>query len=99
MRVFVTGASGHIGLPVVHDLLSAGHHVFGQARSEASAAEIAAAMTMEAVGSLDDSFDERVALAKPHPGQIATSARLRALTRPWSRSIVDGGLLSTPPPG
>jgi hypothetical protein len=25
--------------------------------------------------------------------------RLRALTRPWSRAIVDGGLLSTPPPG
>lgn len=25
-------------------------------------------------------------------------ARLRALTRPWSRAIVDGGLLSTPPP-
>jgi len=26
-------------------------------------------------------------------------ARLRTLTRPWSRAIVDGGLLSTPPPG
>jgi histidine ammonia-lyase len=44
-------------------------------------AETAAALTMEALGALDDSFDRRVALAKPHPGQIATSARLEELTR------------------
>jgi histidine ammonia-lyase len=45
-----------------------------------AAAEFAAAQTMEALGGLTDSFDERVALAKPHPGQIATSERLRTLT-------------------
>ncbi|XWN30633.1 MAG: aromatic amino acid ammonia-lyase [Devosia sp.] len=44
------------------------------------AAEEASALTMEAVGAVNDAFDERTALAKPHPGQIATSARLRALT-------------------
>lgn len=44
------------------------------------AAEIAAALSLEALGAVDDSFDRRVALAKPHPGQIATSARLEALT-------------------
>lgn len=43
-------------------------------------AEATAALTMEALGSLNDSFDERVALAKAHPGQLATSAALRRLT-------------------
>lgn len=54
MRVFVTGASGHIGLPVVRDLLAAGHKVVGLARSEASAAKIAAAGAAVRRGTLDD---------------------------------------------
>jgi len=54
MRVFVTGASGHIGFPVVRDLLAAGHEVVGLARSEASAERIAAAGAKVRQGSLDD---------------------------------------------
>jgi nucleoside-diphosphate-sugar epimerase len=54
MRVFVTGASGHIGLPVVRDLLAAGHAVVGLARSETSAKTIAATGAEARRGSLDD---------------------------------------------
>ncbi len=54
MRVFVTGASGHIGLPVVRDLLAAGHTVVGLARSDASAEAISGAGAEVLRGTLDD---------------------------------------------
>ncbi|HET9989033.1 MAG TPA: NAD(P)H-binding protein, partial [Kofleriaceae bacterium] len=54
MRVFVTGASGHIGSAVVAELLSANHHVVGLARSEASAAKIRTAGAEVLRGDLDD---------------------------------------------
>ena len=43
MRVFVAGATGAIGRPLVRRLLAAGHHVTGMTRSPERAAELRAA--------------------------------------------------------
>ena len=54
MRIFVTGASGWIGSAVIPELLGAGHQVLGLARSDSSAAAVAATGAEVLRGDLGD---------------------------------------------
>ena len=63
MRVFVTGASGWIGSATVVELIGAGHHVVGLARSDSSAAALAAAGAEVERGTIDDLGTLRTAAA------------------------------------
>jgi nucleoside-diphosphate-sugar epimerase len=54
MRIFVTGATGFIGMAVVSELTAAGHHVLGLCRSPDKAAALAAAGAEVHRGSTQD---------------------------------------------
>lgn len=69
MRVFVTGASGHVASAVIPELLSAGHTVTGLARSDRSAATVQALGVDVRRGDLDD-LDGLAAAARAADGVI-----------------------------
>ena len=64
MRVFVSGASGHIASAVIPELLNHGHQVVGLARSDASAETVAALGAEVRRGDLDDLDGLRAASAE-----------------------------------
>lgn len=79
MRVFVTGASGHIASAAIPELLAGGHQVVGLARSDASAAKIQALgaevrrgelADLEGLGEAASQADDVIHLAFDH-GLIA----------------------------
>ncbi|MGA0599353.1 SDR family oxidoreductase [Caulobacter sp. KR2-114] len=79
MRVFVTGATGWVGSAVVQDLLAAGHHVAGLARSAAGADRLAATGAEVVGGSIED-IEVLKAAARRADGVIHT-----AFNHDWSR--------------
>jgi 2-alkyl-3-oxoalkanoate reductase len=67
MRVFVAGASGAVGRPLVPRLVAAGHEVTGTTRSEERAETVRAAGAHAAVVDVFDSDALRAAMAEAAP--------------------------------
>jgi nucleoside-diphosphate-sugar epimerase len=78
MRVFVTGASGHIASAVIPELLNNGHQVVGLARSSASAEAVAATGAEVRRGDLDD-LDGLAAAAAEADGVIHLAFKHEAM--------------------
>src|SRR5260370_37282886 len=93
MRVFVRGGAGGIGWAVVPELIGAGHQVLGLARSDSSAAAIAAAGAEVLRGDLDD-LDTLRAGAASSDGVIHL-AFIHDFTRLQAAAQVDAHAIET----
>lgn len=78
MRVFVTGASGHIASATIPELIRNGHQVLGLARSDSAAAAVAALGAEVRRGDLDD-LDGLKAAAAESDGVIHLAFKHEAM--------------------
>jgi nucleoside-diphosphate-sugar epimerase len=78
MRVFITGASGHVGSALVPELLQHGHSVVGLARSDESAARLTGWGADAVRGDLDD-HDALYAAAQAADGVVHLAFRHEAM--------------------
>ena len=92
MRVFVAGATGAIGRPLVRDLVAAGHDVTGTTRSAARADALrGAGATPVVVDALDDAA-LRAAVLDARPEVVVHELTdLSAPLQPAEVPRVDGG--------
>jgi nucleoside-diphosphate-sugar epimerase len=89
MRVFVTGASGHIGSALIPELLGNGHEVIGLARSDRSAAVLEAVGAEAYRGDLDD-LDRLHEAAKSADGVVHLAFKHEAMaTGDYLSAIAD----------
>jgi nucleoside-diphosphate-sugar epimerase len=94
MRIFVTGASGHIASAVIPELLENGHQVVGLARTDASAAAVAALGAEVRRGDLDD-LDGLKAVAAEVDGVIHLAFKHEAMQTGDFMSAIDSDLAAT----
>jgi len=94
MRVFVTGASGHIAAAVIPELVRNGHQVIGLARSDASAKTVAALGAEVVRGELDD-LDALSKAATDADGVIHLAFKHEAMQTGDFMGAVDSDLAAT----